>query len=159
MRKLVLVTVIAVVGMVASPAPSHAGVGLGMFLGEPLGLTLKVDLERRTSLELLFGVDDYNEGRGRDGYGHLTFLAAPWVGRGDSVMVPIRFGIGVAVYDDDGGDDWGESIDVAARAPLQVAFQFVGTPLEIYLEIALRLELIDDVHAQPDGGLGIRFYF
>lgn len=159
MRKLILVTVIAMVGLVAAPAPSHAGVGIGMFVGEPLGLTLKFDLKRRSSLEFLVGVDDYNEGRGRDGYGHLTFLAAPWVGRGDSVVVPIRLGIGVAVYDNDGGEDWGEGVDVAARAPLQLAFQFVGTPLEIYLEIALRLELFDDVHAQPDGGIGIRFYF
>ncbi len=154
MRKLILV----IVALVAMPRPSHAGVGIGMFLGEPLGLTLKADLKKRTSLEFLIGVDDWDKDRGHDGYAHLTFLAAPFVAQGDSVVVPFRLGIGVAVYDE-GDQDWGDDIDLAARAPFQVAFQFKGTPLEIYLEIALRLELFHDFHAEPDGGLGVRFYF
>lgn len=159
MRKLILAsTVLVVLGVVAAPRASHAGVGIGMFLGEPLGITIKADLKKRTSIELLFGVDDYDEDRGRDGYVHVTFLAAPFVARGDSVMVPLRIGMGVAVYDD-GPGDWGDEVDVAARVPLQLAFQFKNTPLELYLELALRLELINDLHPEPDGGLGVRFYF
>lgn len=158
MRKAILVSVAAATTALAAAPEAHAGVGIGMFLGEPLGLTIKADLKKRTSLEFLIGVDDYDEDRGRDGYGHLTFLAAPFVARGDSVAVPFRIGLGVAVYDE-GGADWGDDINIAARAPFQIAFQFKSTPLELYLELALRLELFDDLGAELDGGLGFRFYF
>ena len=154
MRKLLLV----IAALVAVPTTSHAGVGIGMFLGEPLGLTFKADLKKKTSLEILVGVDDWDKDRGHDGYGHLTFLVAPFFAEGDSVVVPFRIGIGGALYDE-GDQDWGDDLDFAARMPLQVAFQFKRSPLEIYLEIALRLELFHDFHVEPDGGLGVRFYF
>lgn len=144
--------------VIAAPTAAHAGVGLGLFVGEPLGVTVKVDLQKKTALEILAGVDDWDEDRSRDGYGHLTFLAAPFVAKGESVLIPFRLGIGVAVYDDGGDDD----VEVAVRAPFQLAFQFRNSPVEIYLELALRLEFIDDDDNddfQLDGGVGFRIYF
>jgi hypothetical protein len=145
--------------VIATPTAAHAGVGLGVFVGEPLGVTLKVDLKKRTALEVLVGVDDWDEDRGNDEYAHVTFLAALAVAKGESVLIPFRLGIGGAVYDDRGDDD----INFAVRAPFQIAFQFRSNPIEIYLEIALRFEVIDDEgdddHLQLDGGIGFRFYF
>jgi hypothetical protein len=147
------------VAVIAAPTPAHAGVGLGVFVGEPLGVTLKVDLKKRTALEVLVGVDDWDEDRGNDEYAHVTFLASIAVAKGESVLIPFRLGIGGAVYDDRGDDD----INFAVRAPFQIAFQFRTTPVELYLELALRFEVIDDEgdddHLQLDGGIGFRFYF
>jgi len=144
--------------VIAAPPAAHAGIGVGLFVGEPLGLTIKADLKRRTAIEVLLGVDDYDNDRGRDGYAHLTFLASPFVAKGESVLIPFRLGIGAAVYDDGGDDD----VEVGVRAPFQLAFQFRSTPIELYLEISLLLELIDeddndDLHF--GGGLGFRMYF
>ena len=128
-------------------------------MGEPLGVTLKIDLKKRTALEVLVGVYDWDEDRGNDEYAHVTFLATLGVVKGESVMIPFRIGIGGAVYDDRGDDD----INFAVRAPFEIAFQPRSSPIEIYLEIALRFEIIDDEgdedHLQLDGGLGFRFYF
>lgn len=147
------------VALTAAPAPARADVGIGLFVGEPLGLTLKVGLQRKTALEVLVGVDDWDEDRGRDGYGHLTFLVQAFAARGESVIIPFRLGIGGAIYDDGGDDD----VNLAARAPFQLAFVFTNTPLELYLELALRLEIIDDDDGDDrvdlDGGLGFRIYF
>jgi hypothetical protein len=158
MRALVLSFILAV-AVIAAPTRAHAGVGLGVFVGEPLGVTLKVDLKKRTALEVLVGWDDWDEDRGNDEYAHVTFLAALAVAKGESVLIPFRLGIGGAVYDDRGDDD----INFAVRAPFQVAFQFRSAPVELYLELALRFEIIDDEgdddHFQLDGGLGFRFYF
>jgi len=149
---------LATATVIAAPPAAHAGIGVGLFVGEPLGLTIKADLKRRTAIEVLLGVDDYDNDRGRDGYAHLTFLASPFVAKGESVLIPFRLGIGAAVYDDGGDDD----VEVGVRAPFQLAFQFRSTPIELYLEISLLLELIDeddndDLHF--GGGLGFRMYF
>ena len=158
MRSPTLVAAALAATVIAAPAAAHAGVGIGLFVGEPLGVTIKVDLQKKTALEILAGVDDYDDDRGRDGYAHLTFLAAPFVAKGESVVIPFRLGIGAAVYDDGGDDD----VEVGIRAPFQLAFQFRSTPVEIYLELSILLELIDeddndDLHL--GGGLGFRIYF
>lgn len=158
MRASILAAALAAT-VIAAPTAAHAGVGIGLFVGEPLGLTIKVDLKKKTALEILAGVDDWDDDRGRDGYAHLTFLASPFVAKGESVVIPFRLGIGAAVYDDGGNDD----INVAVRAPFQVAFQFRSTPVEIYLELSLAFVFIDDDgnddHLDVGGGLGFRIYF
>jgi hypothetical protein len=155
-----LTVVAAATAMVAATPRAEAGVGVGVFLGEPLGFTLKADLQRKTSLEFLVGVDDYDDDRGRDFYGHVTFLVAPFVANADSMVIPFRFGIGGAVWDDDRyGDE--DDFGLGVRAPFQVAFQFRSAPIELYLEISLLLRIIDDRDDLLDlgGGLGFRIYF
>jgi hypothetical protein len=152
MRILVLLTVLAVA------TPAHADVGLGLFLGEPTGLDLKIGLSPRTGIDLLFGWDTYRDNR--DHYGHLTYLVTLVVGHGNSVNVPVRIGIGAAVYDDGSFD---KGTNVAVRAPIEIGLKFRRTPLEIYGEIAFKATFIDANNNDPDfdldGGVGLRFYF
>jgi hypothetical protein len=145
--------------VVAVPRSAKAEIGLGLFVGEPLGLTLKVDLQRRSAIEVLIGQTSYRDGR--SGYGHVTFLLTPFAARGRSVIVPFRIGIGGAIYDE--GGDFGNDVNLAARFPFQVAFRFRSAPVELYFEIALLLEFLDandnnDI-LDVDGGIGFRFYF
>ena len=153
--------VVAATVLAGSAAPAHAGVGVVLFLGRPLGFTVKADLKPRTALEVLLGVDDWNRDRGRGGYAHVTFLATPFVARGSSVLIPFRLGIGGAIFDD--GGDFGNDLNVAARAPFELAFQFRRSPVELYLEISLRMVLVDSNDNDPfldvDGGAGFRLYF
>ena len=163
MRPQAILPAIVIVGVLAAARPARAdGVGIGVVLGEPTAFTLKVDLKRRTALEVALGVESFDDGRGRGPYLHLEFLAALFVARGESVLVPFRLGIGGAVYDDNGAD-FGDDVEVAARAPFQVAFQFRSSPIELYLEIALKLIVIDendnDDFLDLDGGIGFRIYF
>jgi hypothetical protein len=156
-----LLAFLVVAGVAAAPKPAHAGLGLGLFVGEPTAFTVKVDLQRRTALEVALGIESIrNDGRGA--YGHFTFLASPFVAHGESVIVPFRIGIGAAVWDDDAGP-FGDDIGVGVRAPFEIAFQFRRSPVEIYLEIALKLQLVDPNDNDPsfdaDGGIGFRIYF
>jgi len=152
MRTLALLIVLAIA------TPARADVGLGLFIGEPTGLDLKLGLSPRSGLDLLFGWDTIRDGR--DHYAHLTYLVTPVVGHGDSVVVPVRIGIGGAIYDDGRFDN---GINVAVRAPLEIGLRFRRTPLEIYGEIALKITFIDENNNNDDfdldGGVGIRFYF
>lgn len=153
MRRLVLAL------LVACTLPSTAraeSIGIGVFVGEPLGLDLKIDLSRRTALDFVFGATTIRDNR--VSYGHITYLLTPFVARGRSVVVPFRLGVGAAVYgalDDD--------TNLAARFPFEVGFRFRTAPIEIYLEIAIKLTLLDENDNNEffdlDGGVGLRIYF
>lgn len=146
--------------LVAAPATARAdGFGVGMFVGQPTGITFKIDLQRRTALDLVLGVTTFEENR--DAYGHLTYQVTPYAVKGESVVVPFRLGIGVAVYGREG--DFGDEVNVAVRAPLGIALQLRKTPVEFYGEVALKLVVFDDNDNEEfvdvDGGIGFRIYF
>lgn len=141
----------------AAPAPARAEIGLGAFIGEPLGIDLKIDLAQRSALDIVGGVTSIRD-RGRDySYGHLTYLVTPYVGRGRSVLVPLRVGIGGAMYGFVEGD-----VFLAARVPFEIGLRLRRTPLEFYGEIALKLTFVQEYdvdYLDLDGGVGLRIYF
>lgn len=129
-------------------------IGLGLFLGEPSGLDIKVGLSARSSIDIVIGQSSFRDNR--TDYLHLTYLLTPFVARGRSVLVPFRIGLGAAaigVVDD--------NAHMAVRMPLEIGFRFRRTPLEIYGEVALKGVFVEEdfITFDVDGGIGIRFYF
>ena len=152
MRKLAL----ALLVVFAVPTATHADFGIGLFLGEPLGLDLKIGLTRRSGLDFVIGRASYDRDRGRDlSYGHVTYLLTPFVGRGRSFLVPLRLGIGGALINVE------NDVIFGIRAPLEVGLRFRSVPLEIYGEIGLIYAFDDNGNDDFDiqGGIGLRFYF
>lgn len=154
MRKAI---VVAMLTCGAVTAHADQGIGIGVFVGEPLGLDLKVGLAGPSNLDIVLGWTTYKDGR--DAYGHLTYLATLGIARGRAINVPFRLGIGGAIFDDGNLDD----LNMAVRAPLQIGILFHGAPLELYGEVALKLTLIDangnNDDIDLDGGMGLRVYF
>lgn len=150
-------TLIAIAALVMMTSSARAEtLGIGLFLGEPTGLDLKVNLARRSALDIVVGQSSYKEGR--TDYFHLTYLLTPFVARGRSVLVPLRIGIGGAVF---GVVD--DNAAAAIRMPLELGIRFRSVPFEIYGEIAL-LGIFHDnddevIDVDVDGGIGFRFYF
>src|SRR5687767_7349710 len=128
MRKLSLAVLL--VAIAGSPARAES-IGLGLFLGEPTGLDLKIGLTARSSFDVVIGQSSYTDAR--TDYIHFTYLLTPCVARGRSVLVPFRIGIGAAaigVVDD--------NAHAAVRFPLEIGFRFRRVPFEIYGEIAYK---------------------
>ena len=50
-QSLLLAAVLAA-GVVAAPSAAHAGIGIGLFIGDPTGFTIKADLQRQTALDV-----------------------------------------------------------------------------------------------------------
>lgn len=164
MRKLVLIAIVALASTTAVERSARADVGVGAFIGEPTGLDFKLGLARRSSLDILIGwYSDWYHDRylSRGAYGHVTYLLTPMVGHGQSVNVPLRLGIGGAIYDT--GGRFNDNLHLAARFPFEIALAFRRSPIEIYFEVALKVTVLQDVEDHDtvdlDGGLGIRFYF
>jgi hypothetical protein len=151
MRKLLLTTLVFGIVLAARATPARADVGVGLFLGKPTGVDIKVGLGNRSALDLLLGYDTLREGRG--GYGHVTYLVTPLVARGSSVLVPLRLGIGAAVYGST------NDTNLAIRAPLELGLRLRSAPVEFYGELALDLVLIDPAGLDVQGGAGFRVFF
>jgi hypothetical protein len=153
MRKLAIAIALAL----ATAGTARADVAIGGFFGEPTGLDIKLGLSYHTGLDILLGWLTYREFDG-GAYGHVTYLVTPVVGHGDSVLVPLRLGIGAAIFEQ-GRDD----INAAVRFPLEVGLRFRSAPLELYGEIAFKITFVDPNDNYPfadvDGGIGLRFYF
>jgi hypothetical protein len=134
---------------------ARADFAIGGFLGDPTGLDLKFGVANRSALDILVGWYGYHNQFDYDGYAHLTYLVTPVVGHGDSVIVPLRLGIGVAVF------GVTNDVDVGVRFPLEVGLKFRSAPLEIYGELALMLAFVHPNYSFVDvqGGVGLRFYF
>ncbi len=148
MKKL-LVVMALVLGTGSARAESIA---LGVFLGQPTGLDIKIGLQGRSALDIVIGANQFDDPR--LSYGHVQYLALLGVVRGRSVNVPFRLGIGGAVI---GVTD--DNTVFAARAPFQLGLRFRRSPLEIYGEIAFVLVFNDGTDTDVDGGLGLRVYF
>jgi hypothetical protein len=164
MRKLVLIAIVVLASATYSERSARADVGVGAFFGEPTGLDVKLGLAQRSSLDILIGwYSDWDNGWhvNHGAYGHVTYLLTPMVGHGQSVLVPLRVGIGGAIYDQ--GGHFNDDLNLAARVPFEIALAFRRTPLEIYGEIAIKITILDENDNHPtvdlDGGIGIRFYF
>jgi hypothetical protein len=144
---------LAIVAIVLGLSGSARGdTAIGVFVGEPTGLDIKLGLQNRGALDFVIGATSLRDGR--VSYGHITYLYTLAVARGQSVNVPLRLGIGgwVAGITED-GEAFG------ARVPFEIALKFRRTPLEIYGEISFVLQLVHDVNDDIDGGIGLRVYF
>ena len=141
----------------SSARSARADVGLGLFLGQPTGIDLKLGLSPRSGLDLLAGYHGYDGPYYGGDYAHLTYLLTPAVARGSSVIVPFRLGIGVALLDD--GRRFGDNLHVGVRAPLEVGLRFRSVPLEIYGEISALIVFENNPFLDLDGGIGFRIYF
>ena len=158
-RKIVLAFVV----LATIRSTARADVGLGVFVGGPTGIDAKIGLDRKSGIDILLGWDTYRYYHAD--YGHITYLLTPFVGRGRSVLVPFRVGIGLALFDSYYyyGNRFGDGLNAALRIPVELGFRFRTTPLEIYGELAFRVNFVRDDRyynqTQLDGGIGIRFYF
>jgi hypothetical protein len=149
MRTTAAVAVAAALAL--APSDAHADFGIGVFLGEPTGLDVKIGLQARSALDIVLGATSFRDGRAS--YGHLTYLYTIVAANGQSVIVPLRIGIGGAMF---GNSD---NIEAAVRAPFELGLRFRRTPIEIYGEIAAAIVLTQDAHFDVQGGIGLRFYF
>ena len=112
----------------------------------------------------LFGVGAIRYYRERDGlHLHVDHLWHPVSLLSDRAFeLPVYLGLGVRVFDfDDDREDHG--LAVGARAPLGIAFDFNNVPLDLFVELALVVDLFvdygDRYGADVNGAVGLRYYF
>jgi hypothetical protein len=154
-----VILAVACASAVAAPAPSKpasAAPGLfelGLFLGEPTGLSVKYYFDRKSAVE---GVVAWAFSQGFLVAGADYLLHFPDVAKVEEETFPLFVGVGAIVRIDMGGAG---GISVGARFPLGALYLFRGVPLEISLELVPGLYLFPDTAFLAMGGVGVRYRF
>jgi hypothetical protein len=124
------------------------GAAIGIFLGQPTGLTFRYGLGKSQSIEAKaawnFSADS-------------SFCAqANWLLEFPGVLViqgidfPLYVGAGAQV-------NLGSATSVGIRLPVGVVYRFAKAPIELNLELGLGMQLFPATEFTGSGGLGIRY--
>ena len=140
-----------------TPAQAHAQAGetfgLGLILGDPNGLSFKTGLDGGLQIDGALGFSIFDDPEFLQV--HADFLWQNQLKSFDKAQMDWYFGVGpkLAAFLD-GGDIW-----LGARAPLGLDFLFTNVPLDLFVEIAAGLWIIQDVDFDLDAAVGLRYWF
>jgi hypothetical protein len=126
---------------------------LGLYLGEPTGLSAKYWINRMNAIE---GVAAWAFSQGFLVVAADYLFNFPDIVKIEGETFPLYVGAGAIMRVDMGA---GGGISIGARFPLGVLYVFRGVPLEISLELVPGLYLFPDTTFLAMGGIGIRCCF
>jgi hypothetical protein len=122
------------------------GVGLGIVVGEPTGVTLMIPGE---SVQLQFHGAWSFQGSGNF---HLSGDMLRYYLMPEAPEIPFYYGVGArAVFADD--------FVLGVRVPLGITYFFDSEPVGLFLEVVPILDFIPDTEFEVNAGIGARYYF
>ncbi len=152
MKRLVLASLVALMTVSAVAAAPTSGVGV--FLGQPTGLSFGKDISATNWLDFKAA---WNFANAKDGFSIILQgnyeLAFPgsFVIEGQDIVPFIGIGAEAAI-----GNDLPQ---VGLRIPFGLNYRFAKAPLELFLELGVGLYLFPSTSFMGSGGLGLRFRF
>jgi hypothetical protein len=176
MRKRWLLTLAFVAAAGTARAEPGHPFGLGVVLGEPTGLTAKLYLASPVALQFGLGwVDEFNDYYSGL-YINVDVLWHPVVlARRPEFTLPFYIGVGGRILDNHwhyyyAGNSYYDEHDthVGVRVPFGLLMDFSRVPLDLYLELAVVVDLFyfdqydpydDHRRVELNGGIGVRYYF
>ncbi len=129
------------------------GVGLGVIVGEPTGLSLKSWMSASTAFNLAaaWSFEEYGAFQVHLDYvfHHPRLLES---------NLPFYYGLGGRLkLKDSGGND--SDAHLGIRLPLGLAYLFREAPLDFFIEVVPVLDLAPETVVNLNAALGMRFYF
>ncbi len=126
-----------------------SGLGLGVILGEPSGISIKNWIGGSTAIQgaLAWSIRHDNVYVHADYLLHNYNLVQVAVGR-----LPIYYGIGARFY---AADDPG----LGVRVPVGLNYQFGDLPLDAFAELVPVLDVLPETEFDLSGAIGLRYFF
>ncbi len=125
------------------------GFGIGVILGEPTGITPKVQLSNSTALA---GGVAWAFGGKTTFHLHLDYQIHNYnLAQAERGTLSFYYGLGARILLRD-------DPRVGARFPLGINYLFDSAPVEIFLEIAPIFDLVPSTEFNGNGGIGVRFF-
>jgi len=131
-------------------ADSSKGAALGVFLGQPTGISFRYGIGRDQSLEA--------KAAWRFGDDSELILQGNWIKELPDLIkikdlrIPFYFGGGAQV-------ELGSDFGLGAQVPVGLEYRFRKVPIEVCLELAPGLDLVPKTALTMQGGLGCRYRF
>ncbi len=139
------------------------GLGLGVIIGEPTGLSAKVWISGLHALDFglgwsigsnWVGKPRGHDDRGRRVHYHMDHLWHAFAAIHSNRRFPLYYGIGARL---NAGAGYDESL--ALRGVIGILWLPEGTVADFFMEIAPSFELLPASALGLDAGLGVRYYF
>ncbi len=138
---------------------AQADFGLGVILGSPTGISAKYTMSQSNAIDGAIAWDLDED----DIHFHGDYLWLKNKGlRLDRIALDWFYGIGgrLRMFDNDGRrNDDDDDFSLGVRAPIGIGYTFADPRIEVFGELALILDLIEDTDIDLDGGIGARFHF
>ena len=126
------------------------GIGVGIILGEPTGLSGKLWLTEKTAIDGAVAWSMWDQGAL---HVHADFLVHSFnlinVSQG---QLPLYFGIGARVK-------LANDPLIGVRVPVGLAYLFGSAPLDIFFEVVPILDLIPSTDFHLNSAIGVRYFF
>jgi len=137
------------------PATSHAqqGLGVGVFFGEPSGISTKTWLTHTTAFDAAAAWSVEGEGSFHvhgDYLVHNFNIFRP--GRG---ALPLYYGVGGRILNRTDQN----SLNVGIRLPVGIEYLFQRAPLDVFLEVVPVLDLTPESTVDVNASIGTRYFF
>ena len=144
----------AMLCMLFLPGISRADneMGLGIIVGAPTGVSGKVWKDDRHAMDAAIG---WSLGDNESFYVHGDYLFQdPKQFAVSEGKMPYYYGLGARLRQDSGKD-----ARLGVRAPLGLEYLLEDAPLDIFIEIALVVDLVPETEADLNAGIGVRYRF
>ena len=155
-RAIIVLAIVAIAGAAEQKRQTVIRPGLfelGVYLGEPTGLSAKYYLNRTNAIE---GIAAWAFSQGFLVVSADYLFTFPDVVKLEGETFPLFIGAGAIARINMGVQP---PIEIGARIPLGALYVFRGFPLEISLEVVPVLYLFPDTQFTGMGGIGIRYCF
>lgn len=156
MRKLLIsIALLAMLGTTLPARGQQQGIGVGIIVGEPTGISLKSWLSPSQAFDVAaaWSFDRYESFQFQIDYVlHSNRLF-------QQSRLPVYYGVGSRFKVKDEHDHHGHDDHVGVRFPLGVTYLFQRHPLDLFFEVAPTLDVMPDTDVTVNGGMGMRFYF
>jgi hypothetical protein len=156
-RLMTIIALAVTASLFASPSfgqrKGSEGSALGIFLGQPTGISFRLGLGKEQSLEAKAAWNF-----AANGGDAAVALQANWLMEFPGVLViqdadfPLYVGAGVQAT-------VGKAASIALRVPGGIVYRFDKAPVELALELGLGMQLLPATAFVGSGGIGIRYRF
>lgn len=139
-------------GLIALSLPARAetpnGLGLGIILGAPSGLSLKYMIDKIHAIDAAIGFNS-------DFSVHTDFLWHGWRAffQPKKGKLAAFIGLGARFEDEEKDNEFG------IRGVLGMDYWFQKQPLELFIELVPVLQVSPNTEGDFEGGIGLRYYF
>ncbi len=136
--------------LMASAIEGRNGWGIGVIIGEPTGISLKIWNSRTTAIDAAAAWSFKDEGKL---HLHMDYLLHNFkLFKARHGKLPLYYGIGGRVK-------FEKEIRVGVRFPLGICYILRDTPIDIFFEIVPLLDLTPETDFNFNASIGLRYFF
>lgn len=147
MKRIILIS--SVIFLSLNAFSQDSGLGLGVLIGEPTGLSAKIWTGDKTAVDA--GAAWSFVGNGFL-HLHADMLMHSFTIDVDKGQLPLYYGLGAKLV-------LANELGLGVRIPVGMAYLFESAPFDIFIELVPVLDLIPATTFNFEGGIGARYFF